>query len=78
MQALLGEPALHLVLDGADWARWLDPSVAEPSELLKPQDEAARDLLELRPVSELVNSVQNNSPELLRPVDPSVEPLELF
>jgi putative SOS response-associated peptidase YedK len=69
---------MPLVLDGADWARWLDPSVAEPSELLKPQDEAARDLLELRPVSELVNSVQNNSPELLRPVDPSVEPLELF
>jgi putative SOS response-associated peptidase YedK len=79
-QGMLAEvhDRMPLVLDDADWARWLDPSVAEPTELLQPQDEAARDLLELRPVSDLVNSVQNNSAELLQRVEPEVKPLELF
>jgi len=69
---------MPLVLAHSDWQRWLDPTVAEPSELLIPQDESAREHLELRPVSELVNSVKNNAPQLLDPANLIPTAQELF
>lgn len=48
-------------------ALWLDPSVTEPAEvmsLLRPYDSA---LMEAYAVSELVNSVRNDRPELIIP-----------
>jgi len=69
---------MPLVLSSADWTRWLDPAVAAPTDLLQPQDEVVREALELRPVSTNVNSVKNNSPDLLQRVDPPVLPRELF
>jgi len=69
---------MPLVLNRLDWTRWLDPSVDGPTELLQPQDEAAREALELRSVSQAVNSVKNNSPELIDEIEPPIKPLELF
>ena len=42
---------MPLVLPRTAWARWLDPTVADPSDLLAPWDEAAGEHLELRPVA---------------------------
>jgi putative SOS response-associated peptidase YedK len=69
---------MPLVLARQDWTRWLDPAVAAPTDLLEPRDEAAQEALELRPVSDKVNSVQNNSADLLERVQPSPPALELF
>lgn len=74
---------MPLVLRRQDWQRWLDPAVAAPSELLLPHDEVADESLELRPVSSKVNSVRNNSADLIEPVaypEPDEQPqaLELF
>jgi putative SOS response-associated peptidase YedK len=69
---------MPLVLNPVDWTRWLDPAVDGPAELLQPQDEAVREALELRPVSQAVNSVKNNSPELISEIEPPIRPLELF
>jgi putative SOS response-associated peptidase YedK len=69
---------MPLVLNAVDWTRWLDPAVDDPTELLQASDEAAREVLEVRPVSQAVNSVQNNSPELIDAIEPPTEPLELF
>jgi putative SOS response-associated peptidase YedK len=53
------------------WERWLDPSrtegeaLAELKGLLVPSDE---DWLEIYPVSQRVNSVRNDGPELVEPI----------
>jgi hypothetical protein len=49
-----------------------------PTDLLTPHDEASRGALEVRPESSDVNSVNNNSADLLDRVEPPVKPLELF
>jgi putative SOS response-associated peptidase YedK len=49
-----------------DWAAWLDPATgAQASELLRP---AGGPGLEAYPVSVAVNSVRNNSPDLIIPL----------
>lgn len=52
------------------WAAWLDPDRDDVSDLLVPPDGSLVDLLELRPVSDKVNSVRNNGPELVDRADP--------
>jgi putative SOS response-associated peptidase YedK len=69
---------MPLVLPGDTWGRWLDPAEKSPTELLVPRDEVSAEALELRPVSSKVNSVQNNSADLLDRVDPVEPALELF
>ncbi|SHF76348.1 Putative SOS response-associated peptidase YedK [Jatrophihabitans endophyticus] len=69
---------MPLVLARASWERWLDPSVADPADLLRTWDEADGEHLELRPVSPLVNKVDNNGPELLAEAEPEVEEQRLF
>jgi putative SOS response-associated peptidase YedK len=44
--------------------KWLDPSLADPLQLLKPVD---ADLMEAYPVKPLVNSWENEGPELIQP-----------
>lgn len=56
------------VLDEADWARWLDPRTVDRGELramLEPRD--GPDLVLTR-VSQLVNNVRNDGPELVVPL----------
>ena len=58
---------MPVILEAADWARWLDPStqdVAELEPLMAPAPEAE---LVLFPVRPLVNNVRNNGPELIEP-----------
>ena len=53
-----------------DWATWLDPDLgAEAATPLLAPATALR--LEAYPVSTLVNSVRNNGPELIAPLDPT-------
>ncbi|MGH8862750.1 MAG: SOS response-associated peptidase, partial [Jatrophihabitantaceae bacterium] len=60
------------------WARWLDPSVADPSDLLRGWDEAHGEHLELRPVATTVNSADNNGAELIAQVEPIPAAQTLF
>ncbi len=59
---------MPVVLDDAGWATWLDSTLSDPGELLallQPRDEPA---LAVRPVSQLVNNVRNDGPELVVPL----------
>ena len=74
---------MPLVLPQEAWAAWLDPDTdAKADEVARWLAPPSADLvrtLEIVPVSDKVNSVKNNSPELLEPVDPSQveEPIQL-
>ena len=58
------------------WARWLDPEVADPGDLLVP---GVGGLLDAWPVSKAVGNVRNNAPDLVAPVQAApVEPDTLF
>ncbi|HEY9758453.1 MAG TPA: SOS response-associated peptidase [Oculatellaceae cyanobacterium] len=52
---------------------WLDTTKFDPEELAKILAPYPEELMELYPVSNLVNSVKNNSPELIVPRDASGE-----
>jgi putative SOS response-associated peptidase YedK len=69
---------MPLLLPTTSWARWLDPSVPDPADLLVPWDEASGERLELRPVSTAVNKVDNNGPELVVAAEPLPEAQQLF
>ena len=69
---------MPLALPRSAWARWLDPTVADPSDLLAPWDEARGEHLELRPVGFEVGNVANNGPELITAADEAVQPQPLF
>jgi len=69
---------MPLLVPRSGWARWLDPSVSDPADLLAPWDEAAGEHLELRPVSTKVNKVDNDGPDLVARVDPLPESATLF
>jgi putative SOS response-associated peptidase YedK len=69
---------MPLLLPRRVWAGWLDPAVADPSQLLPPWDEAGGEHLELRPVADTVNDVRHNGPSLVEPVSEPVQPQTLF
>ncbi len=64
--------ALHdrmpMIVEEADWPIWLGEGEGDPAALLRP---AAEGVLRLWPVSRAVNSVRNNSAELLDRTDDS-------
>lgn len=74
---------MPLVLPPSAWDAWLNPDAPASDEaiaaLLTPPSAELVATLELRPVSALVNSVRNNSPELLAQLAPEdvAEPLQL-
>lgn len=68
---------MPLVLPPDAWATWLDPDNADVSGLLVPPPESMVDELELRPVSDAVNSVKHNGPELVERVEPADESVDL-
>ncbi|GHF46531.1 putative SOS response-associated peptidase YedK [Amycolatopsis bartoniae] len=59
---------MPLLMPKDSWASWLDPDRDEVGELLTPPGELV-DTLELRPISDRVNNVRNNGPELLDRVE---------
>lgn len=64
---------MPLVMPREHWDRWLDPDHEAPAQLLGPPAPEVVAALELRRVSERVNSVKNNGPELVEPVQPGAE-----
>ncbi len=69
---------MPLVLPRSAHARWLDPAVDDPQDLLAAWDEAAGEQLELRPVATLVNKVDNDGPQLVARAEPQPEEQRLF
>jgi putative SOS response-associated peptidase YedK len=53
------------ILPERAWDAWLAPGAEDPGPLMALLQQAPTDLLEVRPVSRLVNSVANDGPELL-------------
>ena len=67
---------MPLMLAEDDWDTWLNPDAPlDPELLARPPD--VQDI-ELREISTLVNSVRNNGPELLEPVEPQPEQIRLL
>src|SRR5579859_5118857 len=60
MPAILGASDTELL-------RWLDPSLADPDEILTLLQPFPAELMEAYPVSSLVNSWENETPEVLTP-----------
>jgi putative SOS response-associated peptidase YedK len=59
---------MPLVVAERNWDRWLDPDAPPDAELLaSPPDVHG---IRMREISTLVNSVRNNGPELIEPVEP--------
>lgn len=69
--ATIGElhDRMPVVLDRGDWAEWLDREQRDTSALQHLLRPAPDDLLQLRRVSQDVNSPRNKDPELLTPVE---------
>lgn len=59
---------MPLLVEPGRWARWLDPQVGDPDELLGLLVPAAPGRLEAFPVSTEVNNVANNGAELVQPL----------
>jgi putative SOS response-associated peptidase YedK len=69
---------MPVILAPDAWRLWADPEIHDTdllADLLRP---AADDLLELVPVSPLVNNANNEGPELLVPPQPQRPELTLF
>jgi putative SOS response-associated peptidase YedK len=66
---------MPMVIDRSRWGSWLDPDVGpeQASSLLSPSSELK---LVAYPVSTRVNSVRNNGPELLTPLEAAEDAIE--
>ena len=69
---------MPVLLDPAEWERWLDPTYDDVEALRALLVPAAPDLLEAYPVSTAVSSVRNNGPHLCDPVAAEVADDTLF
>jgi len=61
---------MPMVIDPASWGDWLDPANHEVSDLRSLLIPAAVSGLRTYPVSTAVNSVRNNGPSLIEPIEP--------
>lgn len=62
---------MPLMMPREHWDAWLDPDHPAPGELLETPSPQLVSSIVARPVNPLVNSVRNNGPQLLEPVDSS-------
>jgi putative SOS response-associated peptidase YedK len=62
---------MPMAIAPADWDAWLDPRNHDVDDLRSLMAPPLDDALEIYAVSTAVNSVRNNGPELLKPLDPS-------
>jgi putative SOS response-associated peptidase YedK len=62
---------MPMVIEPASWAEWLDPENTDRADLRALLTPAMAGSLTSYPVSPAVNSVRNNGPELIKPVDAS-------
>jgi putative SOS response-associated peptidase YedK len=68
---------MPLLLSQPQWEKWLDPDATEVADLLAPPSDELIAGLELRPVSDAVNSVRNNGPRLLERVGTAAAPAQV-
>jgi putative SOS response-associated peptidase YedK len=61
---------MPMVIDPTTWADWLDPANHDVSDLRSLLVPAATGGLTTYPVSTAVNSVRNNGPSLIEPIEP--------
>jgi putative SOS response-associated peptidase YedK len=66
---------MPLLMTKDKWGTWLDPDREDVGDLLTPPLDLV-DTLELRPISDRVNNVRNNGPELLDRVEPGTADLD--
>jgi putative SOS response-associated peptidase YedK len=59
---------MPVMLDESDWSTWLDPRSADLGELLAFLEPREGPELSITPVSQLVNNVRNDGPELIAPL----------
>lgn len=59
---------MPVILEAADEARWLDPTITDPREILPLLRPAPADAMEAYPVSTLVNAVRNHGPHLIQAI----------
>jgi putative SOS response-associated peptidase YedK len=64
---------MPLILPKEHWETWLNPDAHDVSSLLAPPSLDVVDTLELRPVSNRVNNVRNNGPELVERVEAAAQ-----
>ncbi len=63
---------MPMVIDPASWGDWLDPASRDVSDVRSLLVPAVVSGLTTYPVSTAVNSVRNNGPELIEPLDPGL------
>ena len=63
---------MPMVIDPGSWGEWLDPANRDVSDLRSLLVPAAASGLTTYPVSTAVNSVRNNGPELIEPLNPGL------
>jgi putative SOS response-associated peptidase YedK len=56
---------MPVIIAPGDYARWLDPTIADPADLIAPCDD---DALRYVPVSTRVNTVRHDDPSLIEPI----------
>lgn len=61
---------MPVILDPADYARWMSPAATDPAILLELLRPCPDDWLVADPVGTLVNKVANEGPDLLKPPEP--------
>jgi putative SOS response-associated peptidase YedK len=64
---------MPLIMPKESWDTWLNPDVDDVTELLSSPPMELVEALELRPISDSVNNVRNNGPDLLARVDPGAD-----
>ncbi|MEZ0053056.1 putative SOS response-associated peptidase YedK [Mycobacterium sp. MAA66] len=67
---------MPLTISAPDWDRWLDPDAPIDEGLLRGHGDLDR--IAVREVSRLVNSIRNNGPELIAPVENEEPEATLF
>jgi putative SOS response-associated peptidase YedK len=63
---------MPMVIDPTSWGEWLDPANRDVGDLRSLLVPAAASGLTTYPVSTAVNSVRNNGPELIEPLNPGL------
>lgn len=61
---------MPVILPASAWAEWLDPDNTDVDDLARLLVPAPAEVLQLQPVSTEVNSVRNQGPHLIDPVEP--------
>jgi len=68
MDIIFARKLMPVILDDSDWDTWLDPAFKERGRLRAMLEPRVEPELAIRAVSQLVNNVRNDGPELVVPI----------